>query len=96
MIRRLSLPSCVCVFTSSSTTMPCKCFTGLINSTDYRFATVDTTNDLEVLKTLGLVRQKLVHIHNHYKVWGSKKDKHSHVDLAMPIIDPYYTDMKAK
>ncbi|KAE8794198.1 hypothetical protein D1007_31072 [Hordeum vulgare] len=32
------------------------------NNPDYRFTMVDTTNDLKVLKTLGLVCEKLVNI----------------------------------
>ncbi|KAE8785245.1 hypothetical protein D1007_41080 [Hordeum vulgare] len=35
-------------------TLPCNCFIRFISSPDYRFATVDTTNDRKVLKTLGL------------------------------------------
>ncbi|KAE8771311.1 ubiquitin-conjugating enzyme e2 26 [Hordeum vulgare] len=67
-----------------------------VNSPDYRFATVDTTNEPKVLKTSGLDCQKLVDIHDHYKVWGSKEDKESHVDLAVSIINPYYTDIKTE
>ncbi|KAE8820459.1 hypothetical protein D1007_01607 [Hordeum vulgare] len=77
-------------------TVPCKCFTRFVNSLDYKLAIVDTTNDLKVLKTSGLVCPKLVDIYSHYKIWGSKKDLESHVDLADAIIDPYYTDMKTK
>ncbi|KAE8817712.1 hypothetical protein D1007_04574 [Hordeum vulgare] len=59
-----------------------------VNSPNYRFATVDTTNDPKVLKTSGLACQKLVDIHDRCKVWGSKKDNDSHVDLVEAIIDP--------
>ncbi|KAE8811442.1 hypothetical protein D1007_11827 [Hordeum vulgare] len=52
-----------------------------VNNPDYKFATVDNTNDQKVLKTSGLACQKLVDIHGHYKIWGSKKDLDSHVDL---------------
>ena len=39
--------------------------------------------------------QNLVNILHHYKVWGSGKNKlNSLVDLALAIIDPYYTKMK--
>ncbi|KAE8780191.1 hypothetical protein D1007_46705 [Hordeum vulgare] len=77
-------------------TKPCKRFTRFVSSPDNRFASVDTTNDPNVLKTSVLACQKLVDIHDHYKVWGSKKDKDSHVDLVVAIIDPYYIDMKAE
>ncbi|KAE8816559.1 hypothetical protein D1007_05893 [Hordeum vulgare] len=70
----------------------------IVNSPDYKFATVDTTNDLKVLKTLGLSFQKLVNIQGQYKVWGGENKKHedSLVELTATIIDPYYRDMKAE
>ena len=76
----------------------CKRFARFVNNPDYRFATVDTTNDLKVLKTSGLSCQKLVNIQGQYRVWGSekKKKKDSLVYLAAAIIDPYYKDMKAE
>ncbi|KAE8785698.1 hypothetical protein D1007_40605 [Hordeum vulgare] len=40
--------------------------------------------------------QKLVDMRGHYKIWGSKKDMDSHVDLVEAIIDPYYGGMKAE
>ena len=56
---------------------------------------VDTTNDLKALKVSGLKCQNLVNILDHYKVWGSAKNKlNSLVDLASAIIDPYYMKMK--
>ncbi|KAE8786247.1 putative methyltransferase PMT27 [Hordeum vulgare] len=39
---------------------------------------------------------KLVYIRDHYKIWGSKKDMDSDVDLAEAILDPYYRGMKAE
>ncbi|KAE8804916.1 Serine/threonine-protein kinase [Hordeum vulgare] len=77
-------------------TMPYEHFTRFVNSLDYRFALVNTTNDPKMLKTLGLAYVKHVDIHNHCEVWGSKKAKDSHVDLIVDIIDPYYIDMKAE
>jgi hypothetical protein len=79
-------------------TRPCERFTRFVNNPDYRFAMVDTTNDLKVLKTSGLSCQKLVNIQGQYRVWGGekKKQKDSLVDLAAAIIDPYYKDMKAE
>ena len=76
-------------------TTPCERFSRFINSSDYSFATVDTTNDLKALKVSGLKCPNLVNIQRHYKVWGSDKNKlNSLVDLASAIIDPY--DMKMK
>ncbi|KAE8792079.1 hypothetical protein D1007_33403 [Hordeum vulgare] len=77
-------------------TVPCEHFTMFVKSHDYRFATVDSTNDRKVLKTSGLAFHKLVDIRGHYKIWGSKKDMYSHVDLAEAIIDPFYGAMKAE
>ena len=78
-------------------TTPCKCFSRFINSSDYSFATVDTTNDLKPLKVSGLKCLNLVNIQCHYKVWGSDKNKlNSLVDLASAIIDPYYAKMEEK
>ena len=76
-------------------TRPCECFSRFIKSSDYSFATVDTTNDLKALKVLGLKCPNLVNIQHDYKVWGSDKNKlNSLVDLASAIIDPYYMKMK--
>ncbi|KAE8787719.1 hypothetical protein D1007_38325 [Hordeum vulgare] len=68
--------------------------TGFFNNPDYTFATVDTTNNVKVLKTMGLAYEKLVDIPNGYRAWGGKKYKESLVDLVVAIIDPYYTNMK--
>ena len=74
---------------------PCNCFLKFINSSDYSFTTVDTTNDLKELKVSGMKCPNLVNIQGHYKVWGSAKNKlNSLVDLASAIIDPYYMKMK--
>ena len=78
-------------------TRPCKRFARFVNSPHYKFATVDTTNDLRALKVSDLKCPNLVNIQHHYKVWGSDKSKlNSLVDLASAIIDPYYRDMKAE
>ncbi|KAE8789540.1 hypothetical protein D1007_36181 [Hordeum vulgare] len=45
---------------------------------------------------VGHDQKKLVDIRNHYKIWGTKKDKESHVDLAEVIIESYYGGMKAE
>ena len=40
----------VLVYHYHLTTMPCELFSKFINSSDYNFAAVDTTNDLKALK----------------------------------------------
>ena len=76
-------------------TTPCEHFSRFINSSDYSFATVDTTKDLKELKVSGLTFQNLVNILDHYKVWSSTNNKQSSlIDLALAIIDPYYMKMK--
>ncbi|XBI46449.1 hypothetical protein VPH35_110698 [Triticum aestivum] len=68
-----------------------------INSSDYSFAMLDTTNYLKALKVSSLKCQNLVNIQDHYKVWGSNNNKqNSLVDLATAIIDPYYMKMKGE
>ncbi|KAE8780188.1 hypothetical protein D1007_46702 [Hordeum vulgare] len=64
-----------------------------VNCPDYMFSMVVTTNDPNVLKTLGLACQKFVDIRDHYNIWGRKKDMESYVGLAKSIIDPYYRGM---
>ena len=49
-------------------TEPCICFARFVNHTDYRFAMVDTINDLKVLKTSGITCQNLVDIQGQYKI----------------------------
>ena len=73
-------------------TDPCVYFARFVNSTDYKFATIETTDDVKALRVTGLACQNLVKIHEHYRVWGSTKD--SLVEIASVIIDPYYEKMK--
>ena len=54
-------------------TRPCKRFPTFINSSDYKFAAVDTTNDLKALKVSGLKCPNLVNIQDHYKVLGAPR-----------------------
>ena len=72
---------------------PCDHFNRFVNSTDYKFATVDTKDDVKALSVMGLACKNLVEIRDHYMVWGSTK-KDSLVELASAIIDPYYEKMK--
>ena len=72
---------------------PCDHFNRFVNSTDYKFSTVETTNDVKALSVTGLACKNLVEIHDHYRVWGRTK-KDSLVELASAIIGPYYEKMK--
>jgi hypothetical protein len=74
-------------------TEPSDRFARFVNSTDYKFATVETTDDVKALRVTGLACKNLVEIREHYRVWGSTK-KDSLVELASAIIDPYYEKMK--
>ena len=74
-------------------TEPCDRFNRFVNSTDYKFATVETKDDVNALSVTGLACKNLVEIRDHYRVWGSTK-KDSLVELASAIIDPYYEKMK--
>ena len=74
-------------------TEPCDRFNRFVNSTDYKFAMVDTKDDVNALSVTGLACKNLVEIHDHYRVWGSTKQD-SLVELASAIIDPYYEKMK--
>ncbi|XBH62748.1 hypothetical protein VPH35_116890 [Triticum aestivum] len=64
-----------------------------VDNTDYKFATVETTDDVNVLSVTGLACKNLVEIRDHYRVWGCTK-KDSLVELASAIINPYYEKMK--
>ena len=72
---------------------PCDCFNRFVNGTDYKFATVETTNDVKALSVTGLACKNLVEIRDHYMIWGSMK-KDSLVKLASAIVDPYCKKMK--
>lgn len=74
-------------------TEPCDRFNGFVNSTDYKFAMVDSNDDVKALSITGLACKNLVEIRDHYRVWGSTKQD-SLVKLASAIIDPYYKKMK--
>ena len=68
-------------------TKPCDRFNKFVNTTDYKFAMVETKDDVNVLSVTGLACKNLVEMRDHYRVWGSTK-KDSLVELAMAIIDP--------
>ena len=74
-------------------TKPCDHFNRFVNSTNYKFATVETKDDVNALNVTGLACKNLVEICDHYTVWGSTK-KVSLVELAPTIVDPYYEKMK--
>ncbi|XBI46363.1 hypothetical protein VPH35_110632 [Triticum aestivum] len=94
-VAQLCMRHDVLVYHYHLATRPCERFSSFINNPDYKFAAVDTTNNVKVLKVLGLKCPNLVNIQDHYTVWGSAKNKlNSQVDLASAIIDPYYMKMK--
>ena len=72
---------------------PCVRFTRFVNSTDYKFCTVETTGNVKVLRVTVLACKNLVKIREHYRVWGSTK-KDTLVELSSAIIDSYYKKMK--
>ena len=47
---------------------PCDHFNRFVNNTDYKFAMVDTTNDVNALSVTGLACKNLVEIRDHYTV----------------------------
>ena len=49
-------------------TEPCDCFNRFVNNTDYKFAMVETTNNVKALSVTGLACKNLVKIHDHYRV----------------------------
>ncbi|XBI46404.1 hypothetical protein VPH35_110660 [Triticum aestivum] len=94
-VAQLCMRHDVLVYHYHLATRHCERFSRFINISDYKFAAVDTTNDLKALKVSGLKCPNLVNIQDHYKAWGSAKNKlNSLVDLASAIIDPYYMNMK--
>ncbi len=88
---------CVChhvlIYHYCMATEPCDRFNRLVDSTDYKFATVETKDNVNALSVTGLAYKNLVEIRDRYRVWGSSK-KDSLVELASAIIDPYYEKMK--
>ena len=73
-------------------TEPYDRFNRFVNSTEYNFATVETTDDVKALRVTGLACKNLVKIRENYRVWGSTKQD-SLVELASAIINPYYEKM---
>jgi hypothetical protein len=67
-VAQLCMRHHVLVYHYSLATRPCERFARFINNPDYRFATVDTFNDLKVLETMGLACQNLVDIQGQYRV----------------------------
>ena len=83
----------VLIFHYCMATEPCDRFARFVNSTNYKFAKVETSDDVKALKVTGLAYKNLVEIRDHYRLWGSTK-KDSLVELASAIIDRYYEKMK--
>ena len=46
-------------------TEPCDCFTRFVNSTDYKFATVETKDNVKALSVTGLACKNLIKIRDH-------------------------------
>ena len=66
-------------------TEPCDRFNRFVNNTDYKFAMVETTDDVKALSVTGLACKNLVEIHDHYRVWSSTK-KDSRLDHHRPLL----------
>ena len=78
-------------------TQPSDRFARFVNTTDYNFATVETTGNVKALESSGIAYQNLVDIQGQYKIRGSKEhEKDSLVHLAEAIIDPYYRNMRIR
>ena len=73
-------------------TEPWDRFARFVNITYYKFATMETTDNVKALRITGLACKNLVEFCDHYRVWGSTKD--SLVERASAIIDTYYEKMK--
>ena len=54
-------------------TEPCDRFDRFVSSTDYKFATVDTKDDVKALSVTGLACKNLVEIRDHYRVWAARR-----------------------
>ena len=83
----------VLIYHYCKATEPCVHFARFVNNMDYKFSTVETTDNVKASRVTGLACKNLVEIREHYRVWGSTK-KDSLVELASAIIDPYYEKMK--
>ena len=88
-VAQLCVRQHVLIYHYCMATEPCDRFNRFVNSTDYKFAMVETTDDVKALSVTGLACKNLVKIRDHYRVWGSMK-KYSLVELASAIINPYY------
>ena len=75
-------------------TEPCDRFNRFVNSTDYKFAMVETKDDLKALRVTGLACKNLVKIRDHYRVWGSDTSILHHafmtIFIALWAIIPRY------
>ena len=92
-ISQLCVRHHVLIYHYCMATEPCVRFIRFVDSTDYKFAMVEITDNVKALRVMGLACKNLVEIRDHYRVWGSTKQD-SLVELASAIIDPYYEKMK--
>lgn len=83
----------VLIYHYGMATEPSDRFARFVNIADYKFATMETTDDVKALRVTGKACKNLVEICEHYRIWGSTK-KDSLVKIALAIIDPHYEKMK--
>ncbi|KAE8772109.1 hypothetical protein D1007_55953 [Hordeum vulgare] len=69
-VAQLCVVRYVIVYHYCMSTRTCERFAKFINSPDYLFGTMDTTNNEKVLKNIGLSCQNLVGIQCEYKILG--------------------------
>ena len=67
-VARLCVRHHVLIYHYCMATESCDRFSRFINSSDYSFATMDTTNDLKALKVSDLKCPNLVNIRGQYKI----------------------------
>ncbi|KAE8779172.1 hypothetical protein D1007_47809 [Hordeum vulgare] len=67
-VTQLCMSHHVLVYHYHLATRPCEHFTRFLDSPDYKFAMVDTTNNLKVLKDSRLSCEKIVNIQGQYRV----------------------------
>ena len=58
----------VLIYHKCMATEPCDRFNRFVNKTDYKFTTMETTDDVKALSVTGLACKNLVEIREHYKV----------------------------
>ena len=67
-VAQLCMRHHVLIYHYCMATEPCDRFNRFVNSTDYKFATVETEDDVNALSVMGLACKNLVKIRDHYAV----------------------------